>query len=120
MRRAWRSAQRLGAELDVLWVQPPGGAPSDERARGSPRCASSRSVLGAHLLVRESDDVVEAVARRRSAERGTTYVLLGESPPPRGLGAAARAAAAAADARRAGGVDVRIVADRARETGAAR
>ena len=26
VRRAWRSAQRLGAELDLLWCAPPGGS----------------------------------------------------------------------------------------------
>ena len=44
VRRAWRSAQRLGAELDLLFVRPP-GAPAERRgaraaggaARGSPR-----------------------------------------------------------------------------------
>ena len=55
------------------------------------------SVLGATLLIEEHDDLVAAVARV-VRERGTTYIMVGESQPPRGLGAPARAAAAAADA----------------------
>src|SRR6185312_13461043 len=30
MRRAWRSAQRLGADIDALWVQPAGRSPNAE------------------------------------------------------------------------------------------
>src|SRR5262249_58124084 len=30
MRRAWRSAERLGAEMDALWVRKPGRQPTDE------------------------------------------------------------------------------------------
>src|SRR6202142_2387785 len=33
VRRAWRSAQRLGAELDLLWVRPPGRALTVEEER---------------------------------------------------------------------------------------
>ena len=46
VRRAWRSAQRLGAELDLLWVQRPAGAcqrPRSARCRrsaSSPRCSA--------------------------------------------------------------------------------
>jgi two-component system sensor histidine kinase KdpD len=35
VRRAWRSAQRLGAELDLHYVSPPGSQPSSERASWS-------------------------------------------------------------------------------------
>ena len=42
VRRAWRSAQRLGAQLDLLWVAPPGApAPTPSRSASSRRCASS-------------------------------------------------------------------------------
>ena len=30
LRRAWRSAQRLGAEIDALWMPPPGYEPTEE------------------------------------------------------------------------------------------
>jgi two-component system sensor histidine kinase KdpD len=73
VRRAARSAQRLGGELDVLVVP---GVPDRERLESLRRLVA---MLGAHLLVAEGDplEVLERVAR----ERGTTYVLLG--PPPR-------------------------------------
>src|SRR5208283_1332869 len=33
VRRAWRSAQRLGAELDLLWVRAPGQVLDDDGER---------------------------------------------------------------------------------------
>jgi two-component system, OmpR family, sensor histidine kinase KdpD len=109
VRRAWRSAQRLGAELDVLWV-------TDEEATEDQReqLAALRrltSVLGAHLFVERGPDVA-LVAQRFARERGTTYVLMG-TPAPRG--ALRRLMHPALPFRLISllpGVDVRIVADR--------
>ena len=44
LRRAWRSAERLGAQLDALWVRRR-AEPADRGGadRSSPRCAGSRS-----------------------------------------------------------------------------
>ena len=68
-------------------------------------------MLGAHLIVRESDDVVEAaVAEIR--ERGTTYVLLGESAPRRGLARLREPLPQRIMHAAPRGVDVRIVAAR--------
>ena len=39
VRRAWRSAQRLGAELDLLYVRPPGRRRAARSASGWRRCA---------------------------------------------------------------------------------
>ncbi len=109
VRRAWRSAQRLGAELDVLWV-----ATREPNAEQSDQLEALRrlaSVLGAHLLVERGDDVA-AVAARVARERGTTYVLIGT---PRQRGALQRLLGPPVDRRllRAlPGVDLRIVADR--------
>ena len=66
VRRAWRSAQRLGAELDVLWVadHEPGEA-EHEQLDALRRLAS---VLGAHLFIERGDNVA-AVARRGSRRR---------------------------------------------------
>ena len=111
VRRAWRSAQRLGAELDVLWVQPPGQAPKDEQARGLAALRQLTSVLGAHLLVVESDDVVAAAAET-IRDRGTTYVLLGESSRRRGLARLREPLPLRIMAAAPRGVDVRIVASR--------
>jgi two-component system sensor histidine kinase KdpD len=81
VRRAWRSAQRLSAELDLLWVA--NREPSPEEQEQLEALRRLASVLGAHLLIERGDDVV-AVAERVAAERGTTYVLIG-TPSRRNL-----------------------------------
>ncbi len=94
VRRAWRSAQRLAGELDVLVLA--GAQPSAEQRRRLEELRRLTAMLGAHLLVEEGDEL--EVVRRVARERGTTYILLG---PPQAL-APARAAAAQAPARAAG------------------
>jgi two-component system sensor histidine kinase KdpD len=111
VRRAWRSAQRLGADLDLLWVGAPGRLP-EEGERSLHALRQLASVLGAELLIEEGDDVGETAARV-AAERGSTYVLLGASRPARGL-ARLREPLPQRIVRLAPGVDVRIVADRTR------
>ena len=109
VRRAWRSAQRLGAELDILWVAD--HQPTDEENEQLEALRRLASVLGAHLLVEHGDDVAE-VAQRVARDRGTTYVLIG-TPSPRS--AWQRLTSAALPARlmdRLPGLDLRIVADR--------
>jgi two-component system sensor histidine kinase KdpD len=118
VRRAWRSAQRLGADLDVLWVQPPGRAPSEEQERGLAALRQLCSVLGCRLLIEEGDDVV-GVAARVARERGATYLLVGESAGG-GLARRWRTPLPQRLMRAAPGVDVRIVADRARRPEEAR
>ena len=78
IRRSWRSAQRLGTELDLLWVKQSSGLPGRETAEQLEAMRRLASVLGAHLLVEEGDELI-ATIKRVAAERGTTYVLLG--PP---------------------------------------
>jgi two-component system, OmpR family, sensor histidine kinase KdpD len=113
VRRAWRSAQRLGAPLDLLWVAPPGQSnPNGDLERSLHAIRQLASVLGATLLVEEGDDVGETAARV-AEERGITYILLGASRPARGL-ARLREPLPLKLVRLAPGVDVRIVADRAR------
>lgn len=111
VRRAWRSAQRLGSELDLLWVKRAGRAPSAEQETALNALRQLASVLGATLLVEESDDVARAVARV-AAERGTTYILMGRAREARGL-ARLRTPLPQRLMRALPGVDVRIVADRA-------
>lgn len=112
IRRAWRSAQRLGADLDVLWVQPP-GLPTEEQERQLTALRQLCSVLGAKFMVIESDDVVAAVAEA-ARERGTTYILLGAGDPPRGLARLREPLPQRLLRAAPRGVDVRIVAGRAR------
>jgi two-component system sensor histidine kinase KdpD len=115
VRRAFRSAGRLGAELDLLWVRPPGKRLSDEQQRALDALRELAALLGAHLLVEESDDVAAAIAEVVQ-RRGTTYVLMGKPRPARGL-ARVRTPLAARLMELAPGVDVRIVADRAKRRG---
>jgi two-component system sensor histidine kinase KdpD len=113
VRRAWRSAQRLSAPLDLLWVAPPGElSPNGDTERGLHAIRQLASVLGATMLIEEGDDVAETAARVVE-ERGITYILLGASRPARGL-ARLREPLPLKLVRLAPGVDVRIVADRAK------
>jgi two-component system sensor histidine kinase KdpD len=108
VRRAWRSAQRLGAALDVLIVLPREPTEADrEQIEAFHRLAS---LLGAEVLVEEGDDLPE-VAARVARERGSTYVLIGPPTPRRGL---RRLSEPLTDrlVRALPGIDVRIVADR--------
>ncbi len=116
VRRAWRSAQRLGAELDLLWVRRPGQHLSDDHERSLVALRQLASVLGAKMLEEESDDPAAAIADV-ATRRGTTYILMGRSRPARGL-ARLRVPLPQRLAQRLPGVDVRIVADRSRRPGA--
>jgi two-component system sensor histidine kinase KdpD len=112
VRRAWRSAQRLGADLDVLWVKAPGRGATEDEERGLAALRQLCSVLGCRILVEDGDDVVE-VAARVARERGATYLLVGESMRSGGL-TRWRTPLPQRLMRAAPGVDVRIVADRSR------
>ena len=111
VRRAWRSAQRLGTDLDLLWVKPPGAPIDGECERQVTALRRLASVLGATLLIEENDDVV-AGAARVVRERGSTYVMVGESDPPRGLSRLREPLPQRLMRAAPPGVDVRIVAHR--------
>jgi two-component system sensor histidine kinase KdpD len=118
VRRAWRSAQRLGAELDILAVRDPGAEPSAHEREALEAMRRLAAVLGANLIVEEGDDVA-AVAARVARERGTTYLLLGTPSPRKGLGRLTEPLPMRL-VRELPDVDVRMVADRSRrEDGAA-
>ena len=113
VRRAWRSAQRLDAELDVLVVRPPGRPPSSQDRRRLEELRRLTAMLGARLRVEEGEDVA-GVAARIARSLGSTYVLLGTPTLPRGLGrlgAGADRSLLMRLLRELPGVDVRIVAD---------
>ena len=101
IRRAWRSAQRLGAPLDLLWVAPPGGAMPDGETASErcTRCASSHRCSARRCSSRRAT-TSPTTAARVAGERGTTYILLGASRPARGL---ARLREPLPDAARAAG-----------------
>jgi two-component system sensor histidine kinase KdpD len=110
-RRAWRSAQRLGAGLDLLWVKPPGEAIEGEIGRHVTALRQLASVLGANFLIEESDDLVKGAAEV-VRERGSTYIMVGESEPRRGLARLREPLAQQLMEATPPGVDVRIVAHR--------
>jgi two-component system sensor histidine kinase KdpD len=110
IRRAWRSAQRLGAELDVLIVL--ARKPSDAEREQIEAFHRLGSLLGALVIVEEGDDVA-AVAARVAAERNSTYVLIGTPSPGRGLKRLAEPLTNRL-LRALPGIDVRIVADRSK------
>jgi len=112
-RRAWRSAQRLDAELDVLVVRPPGRPPSLEDRRRLEELRRLVSMLGGRLRVEEGEDVA-AVAVSVARSLGTTYVLMGTPSRRRALtrfGSFSERALIMRLLRELPGVDVRVVAD---------
>ncbi|HSO98538.1 MAG TPA: histidine kinase [Solirubrobacteraceae bacterium] len=110
VRRAWRSAQRLGADLDLLYVRRPGGQPTTAEREQLEALRRLAAVLGARLLVEEGDDIAETAARF-AQQRDTTYVLLGTPAPHRGLRRLSEPLPMRLT-RLLPGVDVRLIADR--------
>jgi two-component system sensor histidine kinase KdpD len=110
VRRAWRSAERLGAQLDVLWVRPPDHRTTEEERVALAALRRLSIVLGAHFL-EEEGDLVDTV-RRVVYERGETYVLLA-TPEESRRREVFRGSLVAALVRSLPGVDVRVVANRA-------
>ena len=84
VRRAWRSSQRLAADLDILVVRDPESEPSAAEREQLERLRRLASVLGAALFVETGEDIAR-VAARVARERGTTYILMGQPAPNRGL-----------------------------------
>jgi two-component system sensor histidine kinase KdpD len=111
VRRAWRSAQRLGAELDLLWIVKPGQLAREE---STPELAAVRrlaSVLGAHVLVEEGEPMIDVITRV-ARERGTTYILMGTPPSRNAWQRLTQPALLFQILRALPGVDLRVVADR--------
>jgi two-component system sensor histidine kinase KdpD len=111
MRRAWRSAQRLGTEMDAVWVRPSGRPPSEEELTQLAALRRLAGILGAHFLEEEGDDLVAAV-RHVAAERGSTYIFVGTPDESRrreifGGSLLSRMV------RELPGLDIRVVANRA-------
>jgi two-component system sensor histidine kinase KdpD len=112
LRRAWRSAQRLGAETDALLVRRPGETLTEGETTQVAALRRLAIVLGAHFLEEEATDVLDAV-RRVVLDRGTTYVLLA-TPEESRRHEIVHGSTLARLVRALPGVDVRVVADRSR------
>jgi two-component system, OmpR family, sensor histidine kinase KdpD len=111
LRRAWRSAQRLNADIDALWVQPAGREPTPEEATQLAALRRLAGILGVRFLEEQGDDLV-AVVRRVAVERGSTYVFVGTPDESRrreifGGSLLSRMV------RELPGIDVRVVTNRA-------
>jgi two-component system sensor histidine kinase KdpD len=111
VRRAWRSAQRLGAELDILWVSD--HEPGEQELAQLEALGRLSSVLGAHLLIEHGDDVASTAARV-AGDRGSTYLLMGTPKPRSAVRRLTRPALPFRLLDLLPGVDLRIVADRSR------
>ena len=111
LRRAWRSAQRLGAEIDALWMRTPGKPLSAEDATQLAALRRLASILGVHFLEEEGDDLV-ATVRRVASERGSTYVFVG-TPDERRWVEIVRGSLVSRMIRELPGIDIRVVAHRA-------
>lgn len=109
IRRAWRSARRLGAELDLLWVAPPSIRAPDTDPRLVP-LRRLASILGVALIVEPGDDLVRTVSEV-ARRRGTTYIVMGP-PRPRHGPARFRSSLVERMIEAMPGVDLRIVSDR--------
>jgi two-component system sensor histidine kinase KdpD len=111
MRRAWRSAQRLGADMDALWVRRPGHDLSEEEATQLAALRRLAGILGVHFLEDEGDSLVDTV-RRVALERGSTYVFVGtpdESRRREILGGSLLSRMV----RELPGIDIRVITNRA-------
>ncbi len=110
MRRAWRSAQRFGTDMDALWVRPD-RPPTEEEVTQLAALRRLAGILGAHFLEEQGDDLV-ATVRRVAARRGSTYIFVGTPDESRrreifGGSLLSRMV------RELPGLDIRVVANRA-------
>ncbi len=111
LRRAWRSAERLGAPLDALWVRHRGHELSPDEQVQLAALRRLAVVLGAHFLEEEGDSLVDTV-QRVVEERGSTYVLVG-TPNESRRREILRGSLVSALVRELPGIDIRVIANRA-------
>lgn len=85
VRRAWSIAERLGGELDLLWVMTPEQADDRETDRRVDELRRLAVVFGAQLIVESDRSVARAVARV-AARQEATHVVMGTPHPQRRFG----------------------------------
>jgi two-component system sensor histidine kinase KdpD len=111
LRRAFRSGQRLGSEIDALWVRRPGQQLSEQESVSLAALRRLAGILGAHFIELEGESLTGTV-KQFVAERGSTYVFLG-TPDESRRTEILHGSLVSRLVRELPGVDVRIVADRA-------
>ena len=88
----------------------PGEPPRGEDREGLEELAAWRAILGAELIIEEGDDLAET-AGRVAAERGTTYVMIGQPERAQGLRRLGEPLTERL-MRELPGIDLRVLADR--------
>ena len=111
LRRAFRSGQRLGSEIDALWVRRPGQQLTEQESVSLAALRRLAGILGAHFLELEGESLTGTV-KQFVDERGSTYVFLG-TPDESRRTEILHGSLVSRLVRELPGVDVRIVADRA-------
>ena len=111
MRRAFRSGQRIGSEIDALWVRKPGQELSEQEAVSLAALRRLASILGVHFIELEGENLPDTV-KRFVDERGSTYIFLG-TPDESRRTEILRGSLVSKLVRDLRGVDIRVVADRA-------
>jgi two-component system sensor histidine kinase KdpD len=111
LRRAFRSGQRLGSEIDVLWMRKPGQLLDEQEAVSVAALRRLTAILGAHFFEVEGESL-PATVKQLVAERGVTYVFLG-TPDESRRTEILRGSLVSKLVRELPGVDIRVVADRA-------
>jgi two-component system sensor histidine kinase KdpD len=108
VRGGWRTARRLGGELDV--VTPEGGRLDEEGERQLRLLKDLAVNLGAHFISVPDGDLVDEIVRLAD-ERGTTRIVM-SAPRGRGLMARMRGDLLTNLLERLDGVDIFLFADR--------
>ncbi len=85
IRRAWTIAERLGGELDLLWVTAPEQADDRETDLRVEELRRLAVVFGAHLIV-ETDRSVARAVTRVAARCQSTHIVMGTPHPRQRLG----------------------------------
>jgi two-component system sensor histidine kinase KdpD len=111
LRRAFRSGQRVGSEIDALWVRKPGQELSEQEAVSLAALRRLASILGVHFIELEGENLPDTV-KRFVGERGSTYIFLG-TPDESRRTEILRGSLVSKLVRDLRGVDIRVVADRA-------
>ena len=111
LRRAFRSGQRLGSEIDAVWVRRPGQQLTQAEEVSLAALRRLASILGAHFMELEGTSLPDAV-KQFVAERGSTYVFLG-TPDESRRTEILRGSLVSKLVRDLPGVDIRVVSDRA-------
>ena len=76
IRRAWTMAERLGGDLDLLWVASPEHTDDREADRSVDELRRLAAVFGAHLIVERDRHVARTVARVAKG-LGSTHIVMG-------------------------------------------